>query len=90
MPLSVIPTKLYAPSPRAGVVARERLSLRLQQGLKHRLTLVSAPATFGKTTLISQGIAESGYPSAWLSLDEADADPLRFLAGIIAAVARVC
>ena len=86
MPLSVIQTKLYAPSLRAGVVARERLSLRLQQGLKHRLTLVSAPAGFGKTTLISQGIAESGYPSAWLSLDEADADPLRFLAGLTAAL----
>lgn len=89
MPLSVIPTKLYAPSPRAGVVARERLSLRLQQGLKHRLTLVSAPAGFGKTTLISQGIAESGYPSAWLSLDEADAEPLRFLSGLTAALNTV-
>ena len=89
MPLSVIPTKLYAPSHRPGVVVRERLSLRLQHGIEHRLTLVSAPAGFGKTTLISQSITDSGYPLAWLSLDEADADPLRFLSGVAAAINTV-
>ena len=86
MPYSVIPTKLYAPSPRAGVVARERLSLRLQKALQRRLTLVSAPAGFGKTTVISQMVADSDSPVAWLSLDEADAEPLRFIAGVTAAI----
>jgi LuxR family maltose regulon positive regulatory protein len=61
---------------------------RLDEGLRlgHRLTLVSAPAGFGKTTLLSDWIRQTDRPAAWLSLDEGDNDPTRFLAYLIAAL----
>ena len=63
---------------------------RLDDGLAagHRLTLVSAPAGFGKTTLVSEWVAGRGRPAAWLSLDEGDSDPGRFLAYLVAALSR--
>jgi LuxR family maltose regulon positive regulatory protein len=53
---------------------------RLNEGFQGKLTVVSAPAGFGKSTLVSEWIAASARPAAWLSLDEADNDPPRFLA----------
>jgi LuxR family maltose regulon positive regulatory protein len=53
------------------------------------LTLVSAPAGFGKTTLIGEWVAGCGLPAAWLSLDEGDSDPARFLAYLVAALQTV-
>jgi LuxR family maltose regulon positive regulatory protein len=84
-------TKLYVPVPRPGVVPRPHLIARLQEGLLRgsTLTLISAPAGFGKTTVVSEWIAASGRPVAWLSLDEADGDPPRFLAYLIAALRTV-
>jgi LuxR family maltose regulon positive regulatory protein len=63
----------------------------LNQGLRpgHKLTLISAPAGFGKTTLLSEWIVSVGPPVAWVSLDEGDNDPARFLAYLIAALKRV-
>lgn len=92
--LSVAPlltTKLYIPHGRAALVPRPRLSARLDAGLGGRLTLVSAPAGFGKTTLLAEWIRElaqrPGAPAVgWLSLDEGDSDPARFWSYTIAAL----
>jgi LuxR family transcriptional regulator, maltose regulon positive regulatory protein len=84
-------TKLSVPLPRPSLVPRPRLSERLREGLGCKLTLVSAPAGFGKTTLLSTWLAgSSGDRSAvWLSLDAADNDPARFWRYFIAAVDRL-
>jgi LuxR family maltose regulon positive regulatory protein len=61
----------------------------LQAGLERRLTLISAPAGFGKTTLICEWIRESEQPAAWLSLEDSDNDPVRFLSYLIAALQTI-
>ncbi|MAR02037.1 MAG: helix-turn-helix transcriptional regulator [Oceanospirillaceae bacterium] len=85
MPLSVLPTRIHKPAPRSGYVLRERLQQRFLQGLFGRLLLVSAPAGFGKTTLVSSALAEVETPSCWLSLDSGDNDPVHLIRGLIAA-----
>jgi LuxR family maltose regulon positive regulatory protein len=67
-------------------MCRAHLTERLQWGVEHALTLVSAPAGFGKTTLLAQWIAQSDLPIAWLSLEAEDNDPTRFLSYLIAAL----
>src|SRR5439155_17764775 len=62
---------------------------RLQHGMECALPLVSAPAGFGKTTLLAQWLAESDTPVAWLSLESEDNDPVRFLTYLIAALQTV-
>lgn len=88
--MPVLGTKLRLPRPRRQLVSRGRLTdrLRLAAGALPRLVLVAAPAGFGKTTLMSQWLAESGQHRrvAWLSLDPGDADPQQFLVQLIAAV----
>jgi LuxR family maltose regulon positive regulatory protein len=80
----ILATKLYVPRPRPKVVTRLHLIERLIEGLHRKLTLISAPAGFGKTTLISEWVADCERPVAWLSLDEEDSDPGRFLSYFIA------
>ena len=82
-------TKLYAPPPRPKIVLRPRLIERLNEGMHCKLTLISASAGFGKTTLVSEWIASCGRPVAWLSLDEGDNDPSRFLSYIVAALQTI-
>ncbi len=89
MPMAILATKLYLPSPRAKVVLRPRLTERLNEGLHRKLTLVSAPAGFGKTTLVSEWVTGGERRAAWLSLDEGDNDPARFLAYVGAALQTV-
>ena len=119
MTTPLLTTKLYIPPPRPDLVSRPRLIARLNAGLGCKLTLISAPAGFGKTTLLSEWIADLGFripdvgsepkdksavrilkPSkggdskiqnrvAWLSLDESDNDPARFLAYVIAALQTI-
>jgi LuxR family transcriptional regulator, maltose regulon positive regulatory protein len=86
--MPILATKLYIPPPRPGIVQRPRLIERLNEGLSSgsKLTLVSASAGFGKTTLVSEWIAGYGRPAAWLSLDEGDNDPTRFLTYLVAAL----
>jgi LuxR family transcriptional regulator, maltose regulon positive regulatory protein len=88
MPTSILATKLYIPPPRSKIVLRPRLIERLNEGLSasRKLTLISAPAGFGKTTLVSEWIASCGQPVAWLSLDEGDNDLTRFLTYLVAAL----
>ncbi len=91
MPAPVLATKLYIPPSRRSVVLRPRLVERLNEGLAagNKLTLVSAPAGSGKTTLIGEWVAGCGRAAAWLSLDEGDSDPSRFLTYLIAALQAV-
>ena len=91
MPTPILATKLYIPPPRPKVVLRPRLSERLNEAL-HRtpgVTLISAPAGFGKTTLVSEWVVGGKRPAAWLSLDEGDNDPTRFLAYLVAALQTI-
>lgn len=85
----VLVTKLYAPPPRLGAVPRPSLVARLDAGLRGRLTLICAPAGFGKTTLVGAWAAGCGQPVAWLSLDEGDSDPARFLTYLIGALRTI-
>jgi hypothetical protein len=88
MSTPILATKLYIPPLRPKIVLRPRLIERLNEGLSSgcKLTLISASAGFGKTTLVSEWIAGCGRPAAWLSLDEGDSDPTRFLTYLIAAL----
>jgi transcriptional regulator with XRE-family HTH domain len=77
----LLTTKFFIPSPSHALIARPRLTAQLSASLQHKLTLVSAPAGFGKTTLLSAWVQSlpAGNPHvAWVSLDEGDNDPLRF------------
>lgn len=87
----LLAAKLRQPRVRASIVARTRLTERLNAGLDRSLTLVSAPVGFGKTTLVSEWLAgpASGIPVAWLSLDEDDNNLARFLTYVVAALNNV-
>ncbi|MEO7910816.1 MAG: LuxR C-terminal-related transcriptional regulator [Roseiflexaceae bacterium] len=112
MSTPLLATKLYIPSPRPNVVLRSRLIERLNAGLHGKLTLISAPAGFGKTSLVSAWVAKlrienealskadrnddsqysilnSQFRVAWLSLDEGDSDPTRFLTYLVAALQTI-
>ncbi|MBN1259047.1 MAG: helix-turn-helix transcriptional regulator [Anaerolineae bacterium] len=91
MDTPLLQTKLYVPLPRPALVARPRLLGRLDEGLGQgrRLTLISAPAGYGKTTLLVAWCATVARPVAWLSLDEGDDDPVRFLAYLTGALKRL-
>jgi len=89
MPTSILATKLYVPPPRFKIVLRPRLIEQLNKGLHNRLTLISAPAGFGKTTLVSEWIVDCERPTAWLSLDENKNDPARFLIHLISALQKI-
>ncbi|WP_245900242.1 LuxR C-terminal-related transcriptional regulator [Geodermatophilus normandii] len=84
----LLSTKLHAPRRRRGVVARARLTERLDRGDEAVLTLISAPAGFGKTTLVTEwlAVAAPGRSIAWLSLDERDNDPVVFWTYLVSAL----
>jgi LuxR family maltose regulon positive regulatory protein len=71
------------------MVSRPRLLAQLNEGLHRKLILISAPAGFGKTTLISEWLAAGERPAAWLSLDAGDSDPARFLTYLVAALQTI-
>ncbi len=85
----ILRTKLYAPTPRPDWVPRPHLLSRLNSGADRRLTLISAPAGFGKTGLAAAWVASTARPVAWLSLDENDNDPVRFLLYLVAALREI-
>src|SRR3989440_6977863 len=89
MPPPMLTTKLYIPRLRPNVVSRPRLIERLNEGLQRKLTLISAPAGFGKTTLVSEWVEGIERPTAWLSLDDGENDPARFLAYLVAALQTI-
>ena len=92
LPQALLTTKLRIPRPRPNLVARPRLREILVAGERHALTLVSAPAGFGKTTLLAEWLdgrwGDEGSV-AWVSLDESDNDPARFLTYLITALQNV-
>ena len=91
VPAALLETKFYVPRSRRGLVPRPRLRERLDRGTASKLTLVSAPAGFGKTTLLTEWLAAGPAApagerlAAWLSLDRGDNDPASFWAYVIAA-----
>src|SRR3712207_766245 len=89
MSTPLLATKLYVPPPQPKVVVRPRLIERLNEGVHRKVTLISAPAGFGKTTLVSEWLAGWERPPAWLSLDEGDNDPTRFLAYLVATLQTI-
>ena len=91
MPTPLLLTKFYVPHLRAEHVLRPRLTRRLDDVLTRGLTLVCAPAGYGKTTLIAEWLTgrTPGLRVAWLSLDAADSDPARFLTYLVAALQQV-
>lgn len=89
MSTPLLPTKLYIPPPRSKVVLRPRLTERLNEGLNRKLTLISASAGCGKTTLLSEWLASCELSAAWLSLEKEDNDPARFLGYLLAALQTV-
>lgn len=86
MPLPLLQTKLYIPAPRPHLVDRPSVTAKLRASLLQPITLIAAPAGFGKTTLVSKWIAEGDHQVAWLSLDDDDNDPMRFLTYVTAAL----
>jgi LuxR family maltose regulon positive regulatory protein len=86
---SLLLTKLFAPQVRPSCVARPALVARLNQALGGKLTLISAPAGFGKTTLVGEWLQQVDRPFAWLSLDDGDNDPNRFLTYLTGALQRI-
>lgn len=81
--------KLAVPPLRARPVARQRLFHKLDAGLESGFVLVSAPAGYGKSTLLNAWLRRLQCPSVWLSLDDGDNDPVRFLTYLAAAVRKV-
>jgi LuxR family maltose regulon positive regulatory protein len=95
VPGALLETKFYVPRSRHGLVPRPRLSERLDRGTASMLMLVSAPAGFGKTTLLTEWLAAGPAApgnerlAAWLSLDRGDNDPVSFWTYVIAALRTV-
>jgi LuxR family maltose regulon positive regulatory protein len=89
MTTPLLTTKLHIPPVRPELVLRPRLVERLNEGLHRKLTLVSAPAGFGKTTLVTVWLSGVDRSPTWLSLDEGDNDPARFFAYLVAALQRI-
>ena len=85
----LLTTKLFLPPVRANLVPRLRLTERLNEGLTRKLTLISAPAGFGKTTLLSEWIPHNEWSVIWVSLDEGDNDPTRFWSYFIAGLQQL-
>jgi ATP/maltotriose-dependent transcriptional regulator MalT len=90
-PSPLLSIKLHFPAARDNLIPRPRLFERFEAGIRGPLTLISAPAGFGKTTLLSEWHAGNGrfYPAAWLSLDAGDNDPQRFLVYLTAALETI-
>ena len=89
---SLLTTKLYVPQPIPSLVPRPRLSKQLEEGIGRKLTLLSAPAGFGKTTLLGEWRtmrSGSEWPVGWVSLDEGDNDPVLFFSYLVAALREI-
>jgi len=89
MKADILYTKLQRSPVAPDIVPRKRLSDRLEEGRHFPLTLISAPAGYGKSTLASRWVASDDSPFGWVSLDEVDNDPRQFLSYLLAAIKNV-
>ena len=89
MSATLLATKLFVPQLGQTAIERRKMYDRLDEGLQCPLILVSAPVGFGKTTLVAQWIRINEQPSCWLSFDESDNDPGRFLLYVTAALQQI-
>ncbi len=105
MEIPLLTTKFYIPHPRPELIVRPRLFDQLNTGLRRKLTLISAPAGFGKTMLLAgwlhrheastqplasnHGLSPPSFRAAWLALDEDDNDPVRFFVNVSTALGRI-
>ena len=89
MTIPLLRTKLGRPALRSEIVSRPHLIEKLDSGLHRKLSLISAPAGFGKTTLLNEWAARCRTSVAWVTLDKADNDPARFWAYVVAALQTV-
>ena len=85
----ILTTKLNPPLIRSDIVDRPQLLARLERDVRRPLTLIAAPAGYGKSTLAAQWLEASSLPGVWISLDEADSNPRTFLSYVVAAVRRL-
>ena len=85
---SIISTKIHIPLPRPTLVERPRLFENLNQGCQVKLMLISAPAGYGKSSLVSEWAHKNIFPVTWLTLDKLDNDVARFINYFIAALKR--
>src|SRR5215204_131503 len=89
LPTFFLRTKLLPPRPAPSLLPRPRLVERLQQNLAHAVTLGTAPAGSGKTTLVADFIRTGAHPFVWYQLDQADSDPLVFLGYVTHGIKRI-
>lgn len=89
MPVTILPTKLSIPPLRQSRVPRGRLTDRLSAGIHRKLTLVSAPAGFGKSSLVAEWLSTWPGPAGWISLDDGDGEISSFLSYLVAAVGPI-
>jgi len=87
--IPLVATKIKVPPVRENRVLRPRLLTQLNKGLNRSLSLISSPAGFGKTNLLSEFAVKSDRPAAWFSIDEEDDDPIRFLSYLIASLESI-
>ncbi len=87
-PAPLVTTKVQVPRLRSALVHRSRLLQRLQEGMEGPLTLLSAPAGFGKTTLLTSWLDSNGTAGAWFSIEPEDNDPVRFFTYLLTALQR--
>ena len=85
----LLATKLFIPRQRSAIIHRNRLTSALENGLDSKLTLVCAPAGFGKTTLLVDWISRGNRPAAWVSLDQTESDPICFIQYVTGALKRI-
>ncbi len=88
-PYPILSAKFAIPFTPNSLVPRNRLLKKMDTSLQHKFILISAPAGFGKTTLLKQWCSQSPHPTAWLTLDEGDSDLMRFLTNLIHAIGTV-
>lgn len=87
---SVVANKLLVPRLRPETIARDRLTRLLEATSEHPLTVLCAPAGYGKTTALVEWLVSADRSTAWLSLDGRDNDPQRLCTHLLAAVDRIC
>ncbi len=85
----LLTTKLFIPKLRSAIIHRNRLTNKLDSGLESKLTLVCAPAGFGKTTLLVDWISNGNRPVAWVSLDQTESDPICFIQYLTGALKKI-